>query len=354
MKSSGNFRVGITPDFETEANGVLSSALREVLEPVAGVRYEIMPDTGGIGDPAVLDRYDGVIAYSYRFPASSFRGIGRLSVLALWGVGFDRIDVAACTEAGVILALTRDSVARPVAEGIFALIFSLAKNLRALDIRCRSGRWRQDPPMLVDLVGRTLGSIGFGGIAREMFRMAGSLGFERLLAYAPRATPAEAEAAGVQLAGLETVLRDSDFVTINCPLTNETRHMIGARELGLMKSTAYLINTARGAVVDEAALIDALRRKKIAGAGLDVFETEPAAAGNPLFELDNVIVTPHLIARTGACIRNTSLSACRNVLAVASGTPPPHVGNPEVLQQSRVRARLEDRRFHWKQDPALL
>jgi phosphoglycerate dehydrogenase-like enzyme len=120
--------------------------------------------------------------------------------------------------------------------------------------------------------------------------------------------------------------------------------MIGARELALMKPSAYLINTARGAVVDEAALVDVLRRKKIAGAGLDVFESEPVAADNPLLELDNVIVTPHLIARTEACIRDTSRSACRNVLDVARGTPPPYLANPDVLQHPRVRAVLAGRR----------
>jgi phosphoglycerate dehydrogenase-like enzyme len=116
--------------------------------------------------------------------------------------------------------------------------------------------------------------------------------------------------------------------------------MIGARELGLMKPTAYLINTARGAVVDEAALVDALRQGKIAGAGLDVFATEPIPDNHPLLELDNVVLSPHLIARTDGCIRDTSLSACRSVLAVARGVAPPYIANPEVLAHSRARARF--------------
>lgn len=345
MHHSPAFRIGITPDFETAAPGVLSPALAEVLGPIEGIEWEIMPETGGIGDAEVIDRHDAVISYNYAFPAASFRGIRRLSVLALWGVGCDRVDVAACTEADVILAVTRDSVGRPVAEGILALIFSLAKNLRALDRNCRAGRWRQHPPGLITLEGRVLGSIGLGNIAREMFRMASGVGFGRLLAYSPSTAAQEAETLEVQLTDLDSVLRESDFVAINCPLTPASRGMIGARELGLMKSTAYLINTARGAIVDEAALLDALRRRSIAGAGLDVFAVEPIPAGHPLLELENVIVTPHLITRTEECVRNTSLSACRNVLAVAQGAPPPYVANPEVLAGHRVQTRLNARRM---------
>jgi len=344
MHDSTLFRIGVTPDFETEAPGTLAPALAETVDSVEGIEYEVMPETGGTGEAEVLDRYDAVIAYNHAFPASSFRGLRRLSVVALWGVGCDRVDVAACTEADVILAVTRDSVGRPVAEGILALIFALAKNLRALDRNCRAGRWRQQPPGLVSLEGRVLGSIGLGNIAREMFRMARGVGFGRLLAYSPAAAANEGEALHVQLTDLDTVMRESDFVTINCPLTPVSRGMIGARELGLMKSTAYLVNTARGAIVDEAALLDALARKSIAGAGLDVFAVEPIPADHPLLELENVIVTPHLIARTEECIRNTSLSACRNVLAVAQGAPPPYVANPEVLKRPRALARLALRR----------
>jgi phosphoglycerate dehydrogenase-like enzyme len=269
-----------------------------------------------------------------------FRGVKRLALIARWGVGYDRIDLEACTSADVIVAITRDSIRRPVAEGILALMFALAKNLPSLDRSCRMGRWRQDPPRSINIEGRTLGSIGFGNIAREMFRLARALGLGRLLAYSPRASSAESDAMGVELAMLETVMRESDFVVINCPLTEETRGMVAARELELMRPGAYLINAARGAVVDERALIEVLRRRKIAGAGLDVFATEPLPAGHPLADLENVILTPHLIARTDECVRETSLSACRSVLTIFRGTAPAHVANPGVLTRQRVVARL--------------
>jgi phosphoglycerate dehydrogenase-like enzyme len=333
------FRVGITSDFETNAKGLLEPALAAVLDPVPGIEYELMPNTGGVGAPEVLDRYDAVIALDYRFPAESFVGLERLAVLARWGVGYDKVDVNACTEAAVLLAITPDSVRRPVAEGIIAMIFALAKNLRTLDRRIHTGRWRREPPVLVDLEGRTLGSIGLGNIAGEMFRIARAVGFGRLLAYS-LAVPTSAGALGVELTDLDTVMGESDFIAINCPLTTESRGMIGARELALMKPTAFLINTARGAVVDETALVEALRQGKIAGAGLDVFATEPIPDNHPLLELDNVVLSPHLIARTEGCIRDTSLSACRNVLAVARGVAPPYLANPEVLTHPKVRARL--------------
>ena len=337
--SKTSFRVGITSDFETNAKGLLEPALAAVLDPVPGLEYERMPETNGVGTPEVLDRYDAVIALDYRFPAESFVGIERLAVLARWGVGYDMVDVNACTEAGVILAITPDSVRRPVAEGILAMIFALAKNLRTLDRQIRAGRWRRDPPVMADIEGSSLGSIGLGNIASEMFRIAKAIGFGRLLAYS-RPTSSNAVALGAELTDLDTVMRESDFVAINCPLTAETRGMIGARELALMKPTAYLINTARGAVVDESALVQALRKGKIAGAGLDVFATEPIPDDHPLLKLDNVVLSPHLLARTGGCTRDTSLSACRNVLAVARGVAPLHVANPEVLAHPRVRARL--------------
>ena len=345
--SKTSFRVGITSDFESNAKGLLEPALAAVLDPVPGIEHEVMPDTGGVGAPEVLDRYDAVIALDYGFPEKSFVGLERLAVLARWGVGYDKVDVSACTEAGVILAITPDSVRRPVAEGILAMIFALAKNLRTLDRQIRAGRWRRELPVVVDIEGRTLGSIGLGNIAREMFRMARAVGFGRLLAYTRSIPQSNAEALGVELTDLDTVMRESDFLAINCPLTRETRGMIGTRELALMKSTAFLVNTARGAVVDETALVEALRQRKIAGAGLDVFATEPIPDDHPLLELDNVLLSPHLIARTDACIRDTSLSACRNVLAVARGVAPLHVVNPEVLAHPRVRERLAAGTVMW-------
>lgn len=332
---TSRFRVGVTPDFLTQAKGLLEPALAEVLPHV---EWEFMPDTGAAPRREALDGYDAVIALGTYFTAESLAGVRRLAVIARWGVGYDRIDVGACTASDVILAVTPDAVRRPVAEGIFTFLFALAKNLRTLDRLCRAGRWRDDMPRNShNIEGKTLGSVGAGNIAGEMFRMARAIGFGRLLAYDPLVSSAPE---GVELVGLETVLRESDYVTINCPLSSQTRDLIGARELSWMKPTAYLINTARGPIVNRAALIEALRRHSIAGAGLDVFETEPVPADDPLLELENVIVTPHAVAWTREAFRDNSLFACRNVLAVCEGRAPQHVVNREVLDRPGCRAKL--------------
>ncbi len=329
------FRVGVTPDFQTEAKGLLEPALGEVL---AGYEWEFLPASGEAARADVLDRYDAVIALALRFPAESLAGVKRLAVIARWGVGYDRIDVPACTASDVMIAITPEAVRRPVAEGIFSFIFALAKNIRTLDRLCRAGQWREGMPRNAQNVeGRTLGSIGAGNIAGEMFRMARAIGFGRLLAYDPLAA---ATPEGVERTDLATVLRESDFVTINCPLTDQTRNLIGAGELALMKPTAYLINTARGPIVHEPSLVEALQRGQIAGAGLDVFETEPVRVDNPLLKLENVIVTPHSVAWVQEVFRDNSLYACRNVLAVAQGTAPKHVVNREVLERPGCQAKL--------------
>jgi len=332
---TSRFCVGVTPDFQTQAKGLLEPALAEVLPDV---EWEFLQATGGTATADVLDRYDAVIALGTSFPAASLAGVRRPAVIARWGVGYDRIDVPACTANDVILAITPDAVRRPVAEGILTLIFALAKNLRRLDVLCRAGGWRENLPRSSQNVeGKTLGSVGAGNIAGEMFRMARALGFGRLLAYDPLIAAAPE---GVELAELETVMRSSDFVAVNCPLSDQTRDLIGARELAWMKPTAYLINTARGPVVNEPALIEALRAGRIAGAGLDVFETEPVSRDNPLLAMDNVIVAPHAIAWTQETFRDNSLYACRNVAAVARGEAPKHVVNREVLERPGCRAKL--------------
>ena len=334
------FRIGITPDFETVMKGIIDPGIDAVLKPAAGIEWEFMPDTGGVADPEVLNRYDAAIVLDYRFPAASFRGVERLAIIARWGVGFDRIDVPACTEASVILAVTTDSVGRPVAEGALGLIFALAKNFRTHDINCRAGRWREQAPIGFNLQGKALGAVGLGNIGRELFRLARGVGFGRLLAYEPIAPSAEEAAMGVEFTDLDTVLRESDFVSIHCPLNEHTRGMIGARQFSLMKPTAYLINTARGPIVDEAALVAALDAHQIAGAAIDVFETEPIRPASPLLKVENAIFSAHVIARTHEGIRDTSVSACRSVVSVSKGVAPPYIVNRKVLDQAAMQAKL--------------
>ncbi len=335
------FRVGVNSDWEAVAADGFRQAAAQVFDPLPGLEYEYMEDRGNTAIPDVLNQYDAVVVFSHRFPTESFSGVKRLVCISRWGVGFDRIDVEASTATDVAVTLTPLGVRRHVAEGIIALIFALAKNIRRLDQNTRAGRWREGRlGEAVSIRGYTLGSVGVGGIAREMFQMAQSLGFARLLGHDPYVSTAQAAELGVELVDLDTVMRESDFLAVNTPLSKETRGLIGARELALMKPSAYLVNTCRGPVVDEAALIDVLQKQRIAGAGLDVFEQEPTPLDNPLLQLDNVVLTPHAIAITRECVWDISLEACENVRAVYEGRLPPFLANPEVVDRPGMQAKL--------------
>ncbi len=336
------FRVGVTPDFYRDAKGRFESVLERELGPVEGIEYEPMPEQpGDVATPEALDRYDGIFALGLRITRESVKGVKQTAIVARWGVGYDRIDVAALTQAGIALAITPEAVKRPVAEAILTLIFAAAKNLLVQDRTVRESGWRRDLPELgADLAGSVLGSIGCGNIAREMFRMAAGLGFRRLIAYDPFVEPGAVADLGVELAPMETVFRESDYVTVNVPLNDQTLGLIGAEHFRLMKPTAFFINTARGAIVREADLVKALEERWIRGAGLDVFEQEPLPAGHPLTKLDNVILAPHALAWTHGLVRDNGVEACRNLLAVARGEAPPGLVNREVLENPAWQAKL--------------
>ncbi len=336
------FKVGITQDFYVEAKGRFEAALESKLAPLSEwLEYEAMPPQK-IAAAEVIDRYDAIFALALPFTRDSLQGLERLAIIARWGVGYDMIDTGALTEANAALAITPNAVRRPVAEAILTLIFALSKNLFTQDRLVRQGKWRGDLPSLGStLDGKTLGSIGCGNIGCELFRLAASLGFKRFIAFDPYANSEAAKALGVELVTLDAVMRESDFVTINTLLNSETRHMIGEQQLRLMKPTAYFINTARGPIVDQAALTRALQESRIAGAGLDVFEKEPIAKDDPLLTLDNVILAPHGLAWTHEIARDNGLEACDNIISIAKGIVPKSVVNREVLDRRDFQAKLD-------------
>jgi phosphoglycerate dehydrogenase-like enzyme len=336
------FRVGITPDFYIEAKGRFETVVESKFHGVNYLEWAPMPpQSGKVGTPDAIGQFDALFALALKIDASSLRGVDRLAVVARWGVGYDMIDVEALTQADVALAITPGAVRRPVAEAILTFVFALSTNLVGQDRLVRANKWRGDLPRLGrNLRGRVLGSIGCGNIAREMFRMAGSLGFSRLIASDPFVNPAEAASIGVELLSLPEALAQSDFLAVNCFLSPATRGLIGATELRMMKPTAYLINTARGPIVREADLVTALREHWIAGAGLDVFEQEPLPADSPLRELDNVILTPHGLAWTEELAHDNGVEACDNILAIARGEVPDTIVNREVINRPGFQAKL--------------
>jgi phosphoglycerate dehydrogenase-like enzyme len=337
------FRVGITPDFYTDAKGRFEAALETKLGAERFVVHEPMPpQPDKLATAAALDQFDAIFSLGLRITRQSLRGVDRLVLVARWGVGYDMIDVPALTEAGIALAITPQAVKRPVAEAILTLIFALSKDLREQDRLVRGGQWRGSLRRLgVTVQGRVLGSVGCGNIAREMFSRAQSLGFGRFLAYDPYVRPEAVSPLGVELVPLEEVLRASDYVAVNTLLNESTRGLIAEPQLRLMKPSAFLINTARGPIVDQRALTRALQEKWIAGAGLDVFEKEPVDPDDPLLKLDNVILSPHGLAWTEEIARDNGLEACDNILSVARGNAPPGIVNREVLDHPAFQAKLE-------------
>jgi len=223
-----------------------------------------------------------------------------------------------------------------VAVTVITFALALSQKLLVKDRLVRDGKWAEKLNHIgVGMTGRVLGVIGLGNIGAEIFRLAAPFGMTHI-ACDPVASPTLARELGVELCDLDTLLRRADFVSVNCPLSEATRKLIGAREFSLMKPTAYLINTARGPIVDETALYQALAAGKIAGAGLDVFEQEPTPSDNPLLALDNVIVTPHGLCFTDECLTGLARSAFTSVVSVARGVLPAHVVNRDALAHPRL------------------
>lgn len=248
----------------------------------------------------------------------------KLKLIQHQGVGYDNVDVAAAARAGIPVGLTPEGTSRPVAEHVILLILNLYRNLFVANRTLRQGQWLQWElrPQSYNLLGKRVGIVGMGRIGREVAQRARA--FECSLAYydVVRAT-AEVEAElEVEFVTFDDLLAGSDIVTLHVPRTEETRGLISAAELSRMKPTALLINTARGGLIDETALYQALTNDQIAGAGLDVFAVEPPGAGNPLLHLDNVVATPHIAAGTRDALADKMKAAFANMQRVAQGHSP--------------------------------
>ena len=265
-----------------------------------------------------------------------------MAIIARFGVGYDNVNVEACSTNGILLTITPDGVRRPVAASIMTFILALSYKLTIKDKLIRQGRWAEKlDHMGSGVTGRTLGVIGLGNIGREVFTLAQAFGMQHI-AYDPYATIEQAKAIGVELVSIEDLLRESDFVCICCALTPETHYLINAERLDLMKETAYLINTSRGPIVEEKALINALRNQRIQGAGLDVFEQEPIDINNPLLNMENVILTPHAICWTDECFLGNGQSACQSIVDVSMGRLPQNIVNREVVDHPRLKEKLSE------------
>jgi len=331
--------VAITRDFMTTRGDLYfdQSAL-EALYAEPRIRVQILDDpapTRITADHAA--QFHMIIMKRSPLPAEALGGTDqRLVLVARNGVGVDHLDVAACTRNGVMIAVTPEAVRRPVASSIMAFILALSHRIPLRDLMTRSGRWTERNNILgAGLMGKTLGVIGVGNIGAEVFRLARPWGMIHL-GCDPYAPPEGFPELKVRLVDMDTLLAKSDFVCLCCPYNPRTYRLIGARELGLMKPTAYFINTARGEIVHEDALIRSLSEHEIAGAAVDVFEKEPPSLDNPLFAMDHVIVSSHNISLSAEGNRLGNRAVVQAALAVARGEAPAHIINPDACHHPRI------------------
>ena len=336
------FRVALSGDFrKPDGSPTYPDFDLQPLYEAPGVEVEFLESNNPL-KAAQLEDFDALILLVHRFSADSVPKSGRLSVVARFGVGYDTVDVPACTKAGIALVITPDGVRRPVAVSVITLMLALTGKLMVKDRLTRMGARgfeQRSAHMGIGLVGRTLGSLGIGNIGAEVFRMARPFDM-KFIAHDPFADAVVARELGIELVGIEELFSRADVLSVSCPLTEETRHIVNAGRIAMMKPTAYLINTARGPIVDQKALTKALQENRIAGAGLDVLEQEPPDADDPILKLDNVILAPHALCWTEECFAGNGAADIRAVLDVMHGRDPRGVVNREVLATDRWKERL--------------
>lgn len=281
-----------------------------------------------------LSRADGAIGSSVRITPDMIERASRLRALSTISVGYDNFDVEHLTRRGILLAHTPSVLTESTADTVFALVLASARRVVELAEFVKAGRWQRsigDGLYGTDVHGKTIGIVGMGRIGSAVARRA-ALGFGMRVLYTNRNPNEQAEREfGAARRELDALLRESDFVCVQVPLTPETRKLIGARELALMKPSAILINASRGQTVDESALIDALRTGAIRGAGLDVFEQEPLPPDSSLLSLPNVVALPHIGSATFETRHAMALTAARNLIDALAGTLRTNIVNPEVL-----------------------
>ncbi|MFA4992506.1 MAG: phosphoglycerate dehydrogenase [Candidatus Omnitrophota bacterium] len=282
---------------------------KESKELSVDVKTDLKPDAL----KEVIKDYDGLVVRSAtKVTKDVIQAAKKLKVIGRAGVGLDNVDLEAATQKGIIVMNTPAGNTISTAEHTFSMILSLSRNIPQANASTKKGEWKRSKFMGVEVYGKTLGIVGFGRIGSEVAKRALSFGM-KILAYDPFLSAEVAESIGVEIAELKKVLQESDYITVHTPLTDETRHMISDKEFALMRKGVRIINCARGGIIDEVALVKALKEQKVAGAAMDVFESEPLSAENELLKLDNVIITPHLGASTEEAQVNVAIEVAEIV-----------------------------------------
>jgi len=309
----------------------------ELLRKVADVEVAT-----GLGDEQLIEKIRSADALLVRSKTKVTKNViqaaKKLKVIGRAGVGVDNIDLEAATKRGIVVVNAPEASSITVAEHTIGLMLAIARKIPFADASLKSGKWEKKKFLGIELRGKTLGVIGFGRIGSQVVAKAKAFGMQ-ILVYDPYISEKLAKDLGAKITDLEELIKNSDFITLHVPLTEQTRGMIGKREIEKMKKGTFIINCARGGIVDEKALYEGLKSGKIAGVALDVFEKEPPLE-SPLLKLDNVIVTPHLGASTEEAQKYASIIACEEVMRVLKNEAPHNVVNmpvfsPEVLEKLR-------------------
>ena len=334
-----DFRVGLSSDLDNGSGGFSWGEI--AIDTLAPLKWEFLKPTGKNFTPesvagfhAVAFAGPGVTPDSFGSPSDSPLVISR------FGVGYDNIDLAACTKAGVALTITPDGSKKPVATAALTLVLSTLHRLHSKMILAENNQWDKRMSLGQGLNGKTVATIGLGNIGTEFFRLIAPFDCKRI-SYDPWKTQDEASKYDVTLMGLDELLAAADVIVVLATLTPETHHLINRQRISLMKSSAVLVNISRGPIVEEEALIEALQKGKIAGAGLDVFESEPPASDNPLLKLENVIATPHNIGWTDELALGMGTSAFKAITAISKGNVPEFVVNKDVLETAQFKNKLD-------------
>lgn len=329
----GKFNVWVTRRIPQPGLDILNDAANvevweDELPPSRELVLEKLPTLDGIlslltdkMDPVAMDR------------------ASKLKVIANYAVGFDNVDIAAATERGIMVTNTPGVLTETTADLAFTLLMATARNIVAGDKYTRAGKWKTWGPMLFlgqDIHHAKLGLIGLGRIGSEMAKRA--RGFDMEVSYSdPRRNEAAERELGLKYTDMETILKESDFVSMHTPLMPSTHHLIGAKELAMMKSTAILINSSRGPVVDPKALYEALKSHTIYAAGLDVTEPEPISKDDPLLTLDNLTVVPHIASASIATRTRMATMAAENLVQALRGEKPAALVNTDVWNSPKLR-----------------
>jgi phosphoglycerate dehydrogenase-like enzyme len=306
------------------------------------IDFQALPKLEKVLTGSEVAGFDACLTGSVLWTAQSYQGIGGLCCISRWGVGYDNLDPKDCTANDVVLITTRGALDYPVAESALSYMLALSHRMLLKDKLARANDWTQRLTTLGnELREKTIGIVGLGAIGTALLKLLAPFHPARIVVFDPFVNAERARELGVDKVDLNTLCRDSDIITIHTPKIPETTNLIRAEHFKLMKPTAYLVNTARGGIVNQRDLYEALRDGRIQGAGIDVFEKEPPEPDEPLLTLDNVILSPHSNSLTKECFRDIGQHITTNILKLIDGITPEFAVNREVLERPGFRKKLD-------------